>query len=76
MTKTLGQQLLVQRHPQLFIRSFRGLPFSPGYPVCPDGWREAVTSVSSEFRMPQRVTPYTSAVNRPGVPTPIGELSY
>jgi hypothetical protein len=45
MTKDTWQQLLVQKHPQLFIRSFRGLPFSPGYPVCPDGWRDAVIRV-------------------------------
>jgi hypothetical protein len=44
------QQLLVQKHPHLFKRSLRGLPFSTGYPVCPDGWREAVT------RMVERVS--------------------
>jgi hypothetical protein len=50
MTNETWQQLLVQKHPQLFIRSFRGLPFSPGYPVCPDGWCEAVT------RMVERIS--------------------
>ncbi len=40
------QQLLIANHPQLFIRSFRGLPFSPGYPLTPDGWREIVTKVA------------------------------
>jgi hypothetical protein len=33
---------IVRNHPQLFMRSYRGLPFAPGYPMCPDGWREIV----------------------------------
>jgi hypothetical protein len=39
------QEQLIARHPQLFIRSYRGLPFSPGYPACPDGWSEIVATV-------------------------------
>src|SRR5215475_2735729 len=42
MSNRTWQQLLVQKYPQIFVRSFRGLPFSPGYPVCPDGWGEVV----------------------------------
>jgi hypothetical protein len=44
MTKT-WQQNLVDQHPELFIRTYRGVPFSPGYPVAGDGWREIVTSL-------------------------------
>jgi hypothetical protein len=39
------RQLLVQEYPHLFMRSFRGTPFAPGYPSCPDGWREIVVRV-------------------------------
>jgi hypothetical protein len=46
MSENTWQELLVQKYPQLFIRSFRGLPFSPGYPLSPDGWREIVTNVA------------------------------
>ncbi len=46
MNENTWQELLVQKHPQLFIRSFRGLPFSPAYPLCPGGWREIVTNVA------------------------------
>ena len=44
MNDNSWQQLLVQKHPHLFLRSFRGLPFAPGYPTCPDGWREIVVT--------------------------------
>jgi hypothetical protein len=44
MTRT-WQQNLVDQHPELFIRTYRGVPFSPGYPVAGDGWREIVTSL-------------------------------
>jgi hypothetical protein len=39
------QQLLIARHPRLFMRNFRGLAVAPGFPVCPDGWREIVTTM-------------------------------
>lgn len=45
MNNDSWQQLLVTSHPHLFIRHFRGLPFSPAYPVCPDGWRQVVATV-------------------------------
>jgi hypothetical protein len=37
------QEQLIRRHPNLFVRAFRGLPFAPGYPVCGDGWKNIVT---------------------------------
>jgi hypothetical protein len=39
------QQLLVASHPHLFIRTFRGIPVAPGFPSCPGGWRELVTTM-------------------------------
>jgi hypothetical protein len=45
MNDNSWQQLLIANHPQLFIRIFRGQPFSPAYPVCPDGWRQVVATV-------------------------------
>lgn len=41
------QQMIIEEHPRLFIRSFRGLPFSPGYPDCADGWRDVVTRLTT-----------------------------
>jgi hypothetical protein len=45
MNDNSWQQLLIGSNPHLFIRSFRGLPFAPGYPSCPDGWREIVVTM-------------------------------
>jgi hypothetical protein len=39
------QQQLVDGYPDLFVRRFRGVPFSPGYPICGDGWRDIVTKM-------------------------------
>jgi hypothetical protein len=39
------QESLVSRHKEVFLRSFRGVPFAPGFPTCPDGWREIVTTL-------------------------------
>jgi hypothetical protein len=36
------EQALIQKHPGLFVRSFRGVPFTPGYPTCGPGWRDIV----------------------------------
>jgi hypothetical protein len=46
MTEGTWQQHLVQLHPGLFIRNFRGVPFCPGYPtVAADGWREIISTL-------------------------------
>jgi hypothetical protein len=45
MKPTTWRQRLVERHPEVFVRAFRGVPFSPGYPTCSDGWRDIVTNV-------------------------------
>lgn len=45
MTKTWHQQL-VDLHPDLFVRTFRGVPVASGYPTCGDGWREIVTKLA------------------------------
>jgi hypothetical protein len=45
MTEKTWQQHLVDLHPKLFIRSFRNVPFCPGYPVAGDGWREIISSL-------------------------------
>lgn len=38
------QQELVELHPEVFLRTYRGVPFAPGHPfACGDGWREVVT---------------------------------
>jgi hypothetical protein len=42
LSPAVWQQELVDRHPELFVRSFRGVRFSPGFPCCCDGWREIV----------------------------------
>jgi hypothetical protein len=44
-TAATWRQQLVERHPELFIRAFRGVPVSRGYPPCSDGWRDIVTNV-------------------------------
>jgi hypothetical protein len=42
MNEHTWQQMLVDAYPHLFVRSFRGVPFAPGYPTSPDGWRDIV----------------------------------
>lgn len=38
------RQELVELHPEMFVRTYRGVPFAPGHPfTCGDGWREIVT---------------------------------
>jgi hypothetical protein len=37
------QHQIIRRYPNLFVRSFRGVPFAPGYPRCGDGWQRIVT---------------------------------
>jgi hypothetical protein len=39
------QQMLVDTYPKLFIRSFRGVPFAPGFPSCGGGWCDIVTKL-------------------------------
>jgi hypothetical protein len=38
----MWQQDIVDRHRDVFVRSYRGVAFSPGYPCCADGWRDIV----------------------------------
>jgi hypothetical protein len=38
----MWQQDLVDRHRDVFVRSYRGVAFSPGYPCCGDGRRDIV----------------------------------
>lgn len=46
MTEKTWQQHLVDLHPELFTRMFRGVPFSPGHPsTSGDGWRDIVTKL-------------------------------
>ncbi|MDH2386402.1 hypothetical protein [Bradyrhizobium sp. CER78] len=39
------QQDLVNLHPEVFVRRFRGIAASPGYPVCHDGWCDIVSKL-------------------------------
>jgi hypothetical protein len=39
---TAWQDKLIKRHPNLFLRSFRGVAFAPGYPRCDDGWQDVI----------------------------------
>lgn len=57
MADKTWQQNLVDQHPEVFIRAYRGVPFSPGYPVAGDGWREII------FTLVERVS--TAAVGYP-----------
>jgi len=34
---------LVEANTELFVRTLRGVPFAPAFPICCDGWRELVT---------------------------------
>ena len=40
------QDDLIRRYPNLFVRSFRGVPFAPGYPRCHDGWQNVVARLA------------------------------
>jgi hypothetical protein len=43
--KDTWQQMLVDTYPKLFVRSFRGVKFSPGFPTCGDGWCDILTKL-------------------------------
>jgi hypothetical protein len=40
---------LVRQNDKLFVQTFRGVPFAPGYPQCGDGWREIVSRLVQRF---------------------------
>lgn len=40
---TTWQDKIIRRYPNLFLRSFRGVAFAPGYPRCDNGWQDVVT---------------------------------
>jgi hypothetical protein len=40
------QERLIRRYPHLFVRSFRGEPFAPGYPRCGDGWQDILSRLA------------------------------
>jgi hypothetical protein len=42
MNENTWQQMLVDSFPKPFVRGFRGVPFSAGYPSCRDGWQDIV----------------------------------
>jgi hypothetical protein len=64
VTQESWQEKLVSHHKEVFLRSFRGVPFAPGFPTCPDGWREIVATLV------QRV-----AVAAVGYPVHFSEIS-
>jgi hypothetical protein len=40
------QQELVQLHPEMFVRTYRGVPFAPGHPSsCSDGWHDVIAKL-------------------------------
>jgi len=43
------QERLIRSYRTLFVRTFRGVEYSPGYPVCSDGWQHIV------WRLAERV---------------------
>ena len=43
------QERLIRRYPHLFVQSFRGVPFAPGYPRCSDGWQAIVTRAAERI---------------------------
>lgn len=45
MSAATWRQRLVESHPEVFVRTFRGVPFSRGYPTCSDGLRDIATKV-------------------------------
>jgi hypothetical protein len=47
MKNSTWQQMIVEANPTLFVRSSRGIPFSPGYPNCSDGWQDIVARLIS-----------------------------
>jgi hypothetical protein len=46
MDESCRRQALIEAHPKLFVRSFRGVKFSPGYPICNDGWQHIITRLA------------------------------
>jgi len=42
MDESCWRQTLIEAHRELFVRSFRGVPFSPGFPICSDGWQHII----------------------------------
>ena len=49
MTSSWAEEL-IKRYPGLFVRTFRDVPYSPAYPVCPEGWKDIV------IRLAERVS--------------------
>jgi hypothetical protein len=45
MNENTWQQMLVDSLPKPFVRGFRGVPFSAGYPSCRDGWQDVIRLV-------------------------------
>ncbi|MHC2462431.1 hypothetical protein [Bradyrhizobium embrapense] len=39
------QTKLIKRYPNMFLQSFRGVAFAPGFPRCSDGWQLLVTKL-------------------------------
>ncbi|WP_194473529.1 hypothetical protein [Bradyrhizobium sp. CCBAU 51753] len=37
---------VIALYPKLFVRSYRGIPYSPGFPSCADGWRDIVIKLA------------------------------
>ena len=42
MDGSCWRQALIEAHRELFVRSFRGVPFSPGFPICSGGWQHII----------------------------------
>jgi hypothetical protein len=40
------QERLIRSYPTLFVRTFRGVEYSPGYPMCSDGWQHIVSRLA------------------------------
>jgi hypothetical protein len=74
--KDTWQQMLVDTYPKLFVRSFRGVKFSPGFPTCGDGWISS-RSTRNLTRSSTGVTPASSprAANRLNTSTSRGWIS-
>jgi len=37
---------VIALYPKLFVRNYRGVPYSPGFPSCADGWRDIVIKLA------------------------------
>jgi hypothetical protein len=68
MNEQTWQQMLVNTYPKLFVRSFRGVPFAPGYPTCADGWRDIVIGLVERVSTAAVVCPmhFTQILERYG----------